>query len=153
MPDEPLLYEYNASLSFSSRPGVTIFMSEIMMATSVFFIQFVCKTTYVPAIKTQSSSQPRLGLGRTSGAFSFPHSEVQRKGVDSGICWEKCTSLHASRADCTRQYGRHRPAIPRDSCRFLEPYRSRRSCSPEDRLPLGILIRSSSKGRCTWPRR
>lgn len=33
----------------------------------------------------------------------------------------------------THQCGRHHPAIPPDSCRFLEPHRFPRSCSLEDR--------------------
>lgn len=40
--------------------------------------------------------------GHSSETLSCPHSEGRNKVGDSGICLERCTSLHSGRAGCTQ---------------------------------------------------
>ena len=58
----------------------------------------------------------------------------ETKGVVLVKCTDACCSvLVCGTTGCSHRCGRRLPAIPRDSCRFLEPRRVPRSCSPGDR--------------------
>lgn len=58
-------------------------------------------------------------------------------------CIDAYESVWSLRPFSTHQCGRHRPAIPPDSCRFLEPHRFPRFDSLEDKL----LHREQTKER------
>lgn len=64
----------------------------------------------------------------TSGTASFAHSEGQHKGVDSGICWEKYTSLRSGRIECTQLQRGKRPQS------FLNKEQCLRSITSEHHL-------------------